>query len=323
MPAFNFQKNTKLALVLPGTQVYEVFPENGISFGQTFTEETSSVNTVHSPQYFERSTIVKANPASFSFTVNLLKESTNSASVLYDRLLAADVFHLYFISDESTFKLQNCVITNGSFLISRNSLLKLEIEGEAERLIRSASDNTTNTTFTPTPETDSDTRFANLVESLSETFVSSPTSPTRIIPKIEVLLDSSDITSSVFGISAEFQNSVEWTGYETVNAGLVATDNSNAMYPNGFTISQKIFSGNIRQYLEDGSETTFLNFSTDVPLRIKAGETYSGTFAGLDFNMANVSYTNRVTAGSLYTQSFDWRLTQNTTLSSILQYNTI
>lgn len=328
MPAFNFEKNTKLALVVPGSQVYEVFPENGISFGQTFTEQTSSVNTVHSPQYFERSTIVKANPASFSFTVNLLKESPSGAKVVYDRLLAADAFHLYFIADESTFKLQNCVITNGSFLISRDNLLKLEVEGEAERLIRSASDNTANTTFTPTPVTENDTRFANLVESLSESFVSSPTSPSRIIPKIEVILDSSDITSSVFGISAELQNSVEWTGYETVNAGLAATDNSNAMYPSGYTIDKKIFSGNIQQYLEDGSESTFLNFDTDVSLRIKAGNVYTGalftgTFVGLDFNMANVSYTNRVTASRLYTQSFDWRLTQNTTLSSILQYNTI
>jgi len=322
MPAFNFQKNTKLALVLPGTQVYEVYPENGISFGQTFTEDSSPVNTVqapqqsalHSPQYFERSTIVKANPASFSFTVNLAKESTNSAKVLFDRAIFHDVFHLYFIADESTFKLENCVITNVSFIIARNSILKMEIQGEAEKLIRSASNNTNNL-----PQT----TFSNFIGTLSETFVSPPSPYTRIIPKIEVLLDSTDITESVFGISAELQNEVEWNGYDTVQAGLNVTDNSNAMYPSGFTVDKKIFSGNIRQYLEDGSESTFLNFDKDATLRIKAGETYSGSFAGLDFNMGNISYTNRVTAGSLYTQSFDWRLTQNGTLSTILSYITI
>lgn len=313
MPAFNFTKNTKLALVLPGTQVYEVFPETDISFGQTFTESTSSVNTIHSPQYFERSTIVKANPASFSFTVNLAKESTNSASVLFDRAIAHDVFHLYFISDESTFKLENSVITNVSFTIARNSLLKMQIEGEAEKLIRSASNNTNNV-----PQT----TFNNFIGTLSETFVSTPSTLTRIIPKIEVTLDLTDITSCVFGVSAELQNEVTWTGYETVNQGLNVTDNTNAMYPSGFTVSQKIFSGNIRRYLQDGTESTLLNFDKDTSLRIKAGDTYSGSFAGLDFNMPNVSYTNRVSAGSLYTQSFDWRLTTNSTLSTILQYNT-
>tara|TARA_R100000951_G_scaffold45895_1_gene38952 strand:- start:5026 stop:5973 length:948 start_codon:yes stop_codon:yes gene_type:complete len=314
MPAFNFTKNTKLALVLPGTQVYEVFPETDISFGQTFTESTSSVNTIHSPQYFERSTIVKANPASFSFTVNLAKESTNSADVLFDRAIAHDAFHLYFISDESTFKLENCVITNVSFTIARNSLLKMQIEGEAEKLIRSASNNTNNV-----PQT----TFNNFIGTLSETFVSTPSTLTRIIPKIEVTLASAvDITSCVFGVSAELQNEVKWTGYETVNQGLNVTDNTNAMYPSGFTVSQKIFSGNIRRYLQDGTESTLLNFDKDISLRIKAGDTYSGSFAGLDFNMPNVSYTNRVSAGSLYTQSFDWRLTTNSTLSTILQYNT-
>jgi len=263
MPAFNFTKNTKLALVLPGTQVYEVFPETDISFGQTFTESTSSVDTVHSPQYFERSTIVKANPASFSFTVNLAKESTNSASVLFDRAIAHDVFHLYFISDESTFKLENSVITNVSFTIARNSLLKMQIEGEAEKLIRSASNNTNNvpqTTFNNFINNVPQTTFNNFIGTLSETFVSTPSTLTRIIPKIEVTLDLTDITSCVFGISAELQNEVKWTGYETVNQGLNVTDNTNAMYPSGFTVSQKIFSGNIRRYLQDGTESTLLNF---------------------------------------------------------------
>lgn len=313
MPAFNFNKNTKLALVLPGTKVYEVFPETDISFGQTFTESTSSVNTIHSPQYFERSTIVKANPASFSFTVNLTKEIGNSADVLFDRAIAHDVFHLYFISDESTFKLENSVITNVSFTIARNSLLKMQIEGEAEKLIRSASNNTTNV-----PQT----TFNSFIGTLSETFIQTPPTLTHIIPKIEVTLGLTDITSCVFGISAELQNEVKWTGYETVNQGLNVTDNTNAMYPSGFTVSQKIFSGNIQRYLQDGTESTLLNFDTDTPLRIRAGETQAPLFVGLDFNMPNVSYTNRVSAGSLYTQSFDWRLTTNSALSATLQYKT-
>lgn len=313
MPAFNFLKNTKLALVY-GNNIYELQPENDISFSQTFTESTESVNTVHSPQYFERSTIVKANPASFSFTVNIIKESSASQSIVFDRLIDCNAFDLFFISDESIFQLQNAVLTNGEFAISKESILKLKVEGEAEKLIRSATNNTDGT-----PQTN----FNNFVSARSESLVSNPSSLTRIIPNISVTLDSTDITDCVFGISAELQNDIEWVGYETVQGGLAATDNSNAMYPSGFVIKGKIFSGNIRKYLKDGSESTFLNFDTNTTLRIKAGQDYSGTFAGFDFNMPSVSYTNRAASGPVYAQMFDWRLTDNTTLSSILQYNTI
>jgi len=313
MPAFNFKKNTKLALVRPGISVHEIMPEQEISFSQTFTEMTQSVNTIHSPQYFERSTIVKANPASFSFTVNIYKESTG-ASVLFDRLIECDTFDLYFVADESIFRLQNAVLASGSFQINRNSLMKLELEGEAERLIRIASNNTNQL-----PQT----TFNNFIATLSESYTSHPSSPTILIPDVTVRLDNTNITEGVFGISAEMQNDISWTGYDTIHQGLSVTNSSNAMYPSGFTVDKKIFSGNIRRYLEDGSDSSFMNFSPSSTLRIEAGKDYSGSFAGLDFNMPTVSFTNRVSPAELYSQAFDWRLTDNTTLSSILQYNTI
>ncbi len=183
--------------------------------------------------------------------MNIYKESTG-ASVLFDRLVECDTFDLYFVADESTFRLQNAVLASGSFQINRNSPIKLELEGEAERLIRTASNNTNDL-----PQT----TFNNHVSTFTETYTSHPSSPTILIPDVTVRLDNTNITEGVFGISAEMQNEVSWTGYDTIHQGLSVTNSSNAMYPSGFTVDKKIFSGNISGYLEDGSESTFMNFN--------------------------------------------------------------
>ena len=180
MPAFNFLKNTKLALVY-GNNIYELQPENDISFSQTFTESTESVNTVHSPQYFERSTIVKANPASFSFTVNIVKESSSSQSIVFDRLIDCNAFP-FFYKRRKYFQLQNAVITNAEFAISKTSILKLGVEGEAEKLIRSATSNTDGT------------HKQILITLLMRSSRLYPTSSLTYYTNISVTLDSTDIT---------------------------------------------------------------------------------------------------------------------------------
>ena len=124
-------------------------------------------------------------------------------------------------------------------------------------------------------------------------------------------------------MSAELQNEIKWNRYETVHDGISVTSRTNAMYPSGFTIGKKTFAGSIGRYLEDGSQTRFLNFDTDVPLRIKSGETISSTFYGFDFNMTAASFTSRTTPEEVFTEHFDWRMTSNATLSSIINYNTL
>ena len=296
---FNFKKLTKLYLVYSGS-IYNIDIENEVSIGQTFTESSTSVNTVHATKFFERSTIAKANPASFSFKMPALQQ--DDLKLVFTRLIDCNVFDLYVQSTESTFKISNCVLTNGTFNIERNAILSMNISGEGEQL----------------------SRVGNATYTIPGFLV--PRSETRkyLVPHtLNILLDAADISGEVFSISAELQNDASWNGYETVHKGLVVSDNSNVMYPSGFTISKKIFAGSIGRYLIDGANSTFLNFNKDVSLQIKAGETIEGTFYGFDFNMPNCSFTNRLTVSEVFSQNFDWRLTTNTALSSILYYNTL
>jgi hypothetical protein len=95
------------------------------------------------------------------------------------------------------------------------------------------------------------------------------------------------------------------------------------MYPSGFTISKKVLAGSITQYLTTGTSSNAQTFSSGTSLIIKAGNGLSGlSFRGFSFGPATCAFTNRVSTGSVFLQNYDWRLTQNTTLSSILKYET-
>ena len=276
----------------------DVLPD--LSFGQTFTEKSTSVKTLHSEDFFEASTIVKANPANFNFSIPLLQQNDNK--IAFSRLLDCASFDLFIQADESTFHLDNCVFTNGSFVIERSTELKLALSGQAEKLSRLGDKHTV------IPGT-------NVARSSSRHFLR-PLENT-------ITFDSVDISSEVFSVSAELQNEISWNKYETVHSGINVSDRTNAMYPSGFTIGKKSFAGSIGRYLEDGSQTRFLNFDSDFPLRIKSGETISGTFYGLDFNMNSCSFTSRMTPEVVFTEHFDWRMTSNNTLTTLINYTTL
>jgi hypothetical protein len=117
----------------------------------------------------------------------------------------------------------------------------------------------------------------------------------------------------------ELQNEIAWTPFRTVNGAFSAT----TMYPSGFTISKKILAGSITQYLTDSNKATAQTFSTGTALSIKAGNGLTGSFfRGFSFGPATCAYTNRIAQGGIFTQGYDWRLTQNTNLASILKYET-
>ena len=137
--------------------------------------------------------------------------------------------------------------------------------------------------------------------------------------ELTVTLNSANISSNLYSIKAELQNDINWVGYQTVNAGLDVTNASNAMYPTEFTVNKKTLSGSIGQYITDTTSSDLQNFTTGESLRIKAGETISSTFYGFDINMASCSFTNRANVAEVFTQSYDWRSTDNSTaLSSII-----
>ncbi len=288
MPTYNFKEEAEVYVVSGGSQ-YRIHVAD-ISFGQTFSEESHPVNTIHSPNdLFEASVINKANAANFSFTVPAIVES--NYLILETLLLNASTFDLYIKTPADVYRLRQSVMTNGSFVIERSRPLRLEITGEASQL------------YTGVTGFSSSSAIANR---------------SYTIPKVEVSLAGTVLTG-IASVTMELQNEVSWTPFTTVH-GAVSTP---TMYPSGFTISKKVLAGSITQYLTTGTSSNAQTFSSGTPLIIKAGNGLSApNFRGFSFGPATCAFTNRVSTGSVFLQNYDWRLTQNTTLSSILKYET-
>lgn len=288
MPTYNFKDQAEVYVVSGGNQ-YRIHVAD-ISFGQTFSEESYSVNTIHSPNdLFEASVINKANPATFTFTLPAIEES--NYSIIHSLLISGTTFNLYIKTPTDVYLLNQSVMTNGSFVIERSRPLRLEISGEASVLSRG-------------------------VSGFSSSSVIS--NRTYTIPTVDVSLAGSPL-DSIVGVTMELQNEVEWTPYTTVNGAVSAT----TMYPSGFTISKKILAGSITQYLTSDNKSNALTTSPGASLSITAGNGLTGGFfRGFSFGPATCSFTNRISTGTVFTQSYDWRLTQNTNLANILKYET-
>ena len=288
MPTYNFKDQAEVYVVSGGNQ-YRITVAD-ISFGQTFSEESYSVNTIHSPNdLFEASVINKANPATFTFTLPAIEES--NYSIIHSLLISGTTFNLYIKTPTDVYLLNQSVMTNGSFVIERSRPLRLEISGEAAQLYRAV------TGFTSS---------------------SAIINRTPIIPIVDVSISNSAL-DNVVRVSMELQNEVDWTPYTTVNGAFSAT----TMYPSGFTISQKILAGSIAQYLTSDNKATSQTYSSGTALSIKAGNGLSApNFRGFSFGPATCAFTNRIGTGRVFTQSYDWNLTQNTNLAAILKYET-
>ena len=289
MPTYNFKQEAEVYIVSGGTHRIHV---TDISFSQTFSEESHSVNTIHSPNdLFEASVINKANVANFSFSVPTIVGS--SYTILETLLLNASTFDLYIKTSADVYHLSKSVMTNGSFVIERSRPLRLEISGEASRLYNGV------------------TGFSTSSPISNRTF---------IIPKIEVSVAGSTL-DNIVGITMELQNDIEWTPFTTVNDAFSAT----TMYPSEFTISKKILAGSITQYLTSDNKSTAQTFNSAASISIKAGNGLSGAaFRGFSFGPATCAFTNRLSAGgNIFTQNYDWRMTENpTNLATILKYDT-
>ena len=269
----------------------EVGPE--LSFNQTFTESPFSTKTIHTEDFFESSTITKANKANFAFKLPVLKET--DFDIVKDKLIDCTTFDLYVKTELDVFKLEKSVLTTGTFEITKSNPLLLSVAGEAAKLT-----------------------LAGVASSyaIPGLPVVSPTRTYLVNRQLDLTLNSADISTNIYSISAELQNEIEWTSYDTINEALNVTSASNAIYPTDFTIKNKTLSGSIGQYITDTTSSDLQNFTTGESLRIKAGEVISSTFYGFDINMASCSFTNRANVGDVFTQNYDWRFTDNSTLLS-------
>lgn len=294
MPTYNFKQEAQVYVVSGGNR--HRIDVTDVSFSQTFSEESYPVKTLHAQNnLFEASVINKANVANFSFSVPALTQA--DYTILETLLLNASSFDLFVKTEADTFKLETAVITNGSFVIERSRPLSIEIQGEGGKLTRGAT--------------------------LTGTLQSRSATKNYVIPVLDITLNSASL-SNIVGVNMELQNEVEWTPYTTVGAGISATSAATSMFPSTFTLSKKILAGSITQYLTDSNTSNTLQWDTDASLTIKAGNGQSGaSFRGFSFGPATCSFTNRINAGNIFLQNYDWRLVQNpSSLATILKYET-
>ena len=302
MTSYNFLRESNVHLVYGGSR-YLLKTTPDVSFSQTFAEDAYEVKTLHDQtKMFQGTSITKANPADFSFTVSLTteKDETIVKSLLtdYDATegqTRINSFDLYIVSSESTFKLNECVITNGDFNLSKGSALTLTVSGQAQKL----------------------ERVGNASYSLPGSLVSASSTRTPTLSLIDVEVGGSDV-SNIISATLSVQNEIEWTPYETLHSSLSVTNASNAMYPSGFTLGRRVVSGNIVQYLTNSNSSTAQTFNTDTTVRVKTivnGSTF------LDANLANCMFTKRTTVTEALTQAFDYRLIGNpANLSTVITY---
>jgi hypothetical protein len=291
MPNYSFLKEAKVYIVYGTTK--KQLDISSVSFSQTFTEETRSVKTLHNQNnMFEGSVINTANPANFELRTNLLIE--DASKIVFDRLTDTNSFDLYISTESDVFKLEKCVITNGTINIERLRPLSLSISGEASKLIPGSS-----VPSGMTLRTASSSRTYNLNKDL---FIS---------------LSSSDISDHLVSVSIELQNDIQWIPYKTVQTA------AGTRYPTQYTVNGKVLSGNIKRYLNDDTESNSQSYGINQSLRIKAGTTIGGLFKGIDFNSSNCSLTQRIETGTVFTKSTDWRMVQNpASVSGVLTYFT-
>ena len=291
MPNFSFKREVDVRIVDSGGTRHKI-DISEIDFGQNFRENSFEVKTLHNQSSFEGSVINRANPAEFSLNTPLLKENTNK--VIFDRLLDSATFDIYISTQsDDVWKLETCVIQDGTFEINKSRPLRLAISGEASKL----------------------SKFSGTIPGSDP----SPATTTYIIPTITTLtLGSDDVSDGVVALSVELQNNITWNPYDTVHGALTATNAASSMYPTSFTNGTKVLAGSISKHLRDDS-TSVLTWNSNTPLRLTAG---NGT-QGLDFNITNCSFTNRMSTPEIFREEFNWRMTQNpTALSSVITYTT-
>ena len=299
--SYNFLRESTVHIVYNGSR-YRIFTTPDLSFNQTFAEDAYQVKTLHDQtKMFQGSSITKANPANFNFAVHLTKEKHES--IVLELLLTTtnDVmneFDLYVQSNNATFKLEGCIITEGNFEFGRGTITKLNISGQSKKLTRAG-----NESFT-----------------IPGSLASQPSTRTEVNSILDLERNGSDISNLISG-TLSVQNSATWTPFENLQNSLSVTNASTAMYPNKHTLNNRVVSGNITQYLTDDNVGTFQEFDTSDNFRLKTlvnGSTH------LDANLTGCIFTKRLQVTEVMTQTFDFRLKDSpANLATVITYNTV
>lgn len=295
MPSYSFKKNCKVYIVQDVSRwKIEVYPD--LNFSQTFEEKTRKVKTLHDQNaMFDDAIITKANPLDFNFTVLLVKD--NDFTIIGDWLAGASTtYDIYVDTGVDIFKLEKCIASRGTFLLQREQLITVSIEGQGSRL----------------------TYFGPAGTAIPGTLQARDSALTPIIIRsMQIDLDGVALPN-IAGVSLELSNDIQWLEYETLHKSLYVTNASNTSVPEAFVVSGRTLSGTIQQYLTDTNNSRVQTWSTNSTLRIRVGD---GNSYYLDVNIPSAKFTNRIEVQDVFLQTYDFRMTSNpSVLSTVLNY---
>ena len=346
MALYHFLENTKVYLQLSSGLVHklDITPE-GVNFSQTFTETTLEEKTLQSQTSLIKTGVFKkANPASFSFTVPLLKE--NDFDFLFNLLVdlntsnTLDTFNLFFINENKVFTLETCVLQSGNFVIDRIKPLAMQLSGQASKLVASKSKREI---CSATGIVD----FSGIAQIGGLSFTNSqvqPRSKTRtFLPLTEAQVQYNNEYGTSGGaekealqsVNIELQNNISWINNRTITGSINTTNSYNVVYPTNFTLNDRSLAGSASFFIPTHSPDNDSNFTDSYStglnqkfvenqkLRLSAFSRVGGSNYGIEFSDI-VNYTSRVnSAGGFFTMNLDWRLARNTNaISSIFKYIT-
>ena len=306
MAGYNFLRESSVHIVHGGSR-YQLKTTPNVTVSQTFSEEAYEVKTLHDQsKMFKGAKVTTANPADFTFEVHLTSEKDESIVLNlltdYDTSQTDKVlktFDMYLVSSKTTFKMEGCIMTEGNFELGLGSVVTLAVSGQGQKLSRVGDQNF----------------------SLPGSLVAASSTRTPHLAILDVELDGTDV-ANLISSTLSVQNNIEWTPYEDVHSSLNVTNATNTMYPKKHTISERIVSGSISQYLTDNSDTvaellTWEESGTNV--RVKSLKPDGSVL--LDANLDSCLFTNRLDIGDVLTASYDFRLVSNPSdLGNIISY---
>ncbi len=300
--SYSFLKESKLFIVYGGNK-YKIYTTTALSFSQSFAEDSYPVKTLHDQsKMIEGTTITKANPAQFSFTVPLTAEKDESIvmDLLSDLVVTSDSdietqqlksFDMYVQTTNSTFKIQSCVITSAEFAFNPRQEFSVNLSGQGTKLNRAGNESYS---------------IPGSLQSESSTRTS-----LQVYPVVSI--DSLDM-NNIISATVQIQNTIDWTPFETLHNSLSVTNSSNAMFPSAYTVTSRIVSGAVTQYQTNNNITQFDDFSTSSDINIIAKKFDGTTFWALQINPG--MYTARMQVSDVYSQTYDFRSTDNTALGT-------
>ena len=298
--SYSFLKESKLYIVYSGSK-YRIYTSSAISFSQTFASDSYSVKTLHDQsKMFEGATITKANPANFEFDVPLTKEKDES--IIID--LLSDVtdgqlksFDVYLQSNQSTFKLENAIITGGAIDFGRENPLTIRLQGEGTKFSKVGDESYT---IPGSAQSESATR-----------------TPLMVYPVVSVdSLDMNNITS----LTVNIQNNIDWIPFETLQSSLSVTNASNVMRASDYTVNKRLISGAISQYQTDNNINQFDDFSTTANITLKGIKIEDAADATpfIQIALNPATFTARMEPSEVFMQSYDFSYTGSATVDSII-----